>query len=223
MSPRRRSNERKASGPRCVSHPGGRLYPYSRCQTAIPSRLALRRQTRFFVASARCLGRGSLSRFGFLLSTLFVSFPFLLPCLVSSLRLRVALHHARPRRGRRSAGGARVPREHPVVRAMTGTRGAHIEAPRHSATNVSPLARSTVAISASDNALPHAAFPSGSRRFSSRFPTPVGGAGLARDPCARVIVDPKDRCPTSRGGRKPDNRDSHSLAPPCKTPLEGTP
>ena len=35
---------------------------------------------------------------------------------------RVALHRVRPRRGRRSAGGARVPREHPVVRAMTGTR-----------------------------------------------------------------------------------------------------
>src|SRR5262245_60807695 len=58
----------------------------------------------------------------FPLFTFLVSFPFLLPFSSLPPCPRVALHRVRPRRGRRSAGGARVPREHPAVRAMTGTR-----------------------------------------------------------------------------------------------------
>src|SRR5262245_4633021 len=89
--------------PRYASHPGGRLYPYSRCQTAPAS------------ACASTGGRVSslprrVSWPGFDLSLSFVAslhllrlIPILSSLLVSPPCARVALHRVRPRKG---GGGA---------------------------------------------------------------------------------------------------------------------
>ena len=82
---------------------------------------------------------------------------------------------------------------HPGVRAMTGTRAPN-EAPRHLSYRCPASRRSTVAICASDNALPHAVSPFGLVPALLSLP-----CGLGRGTFRTGHIDPKDRCPTSRG------------------------
>jgi hypothetical protein len=88
-----------------------------------------------------------------------------------------ALHLIRPDQGAGGAPAGAGCREAPAKRAMTGTR-ARMRRPASERRTLASR-RSTVAISASANALPHAAFPSGSRRLPSPSRSASGG-GLGR-------------------------------------------
>src|SRR5262245_58901928 len=120
------------------------------------------RSPSFFVPTARFAARVSVSLCSFLFFTFSVSFPFLLslsssprlvrgPCCVVSIP-------AKGMEERREAPGCCV--LHPGARAMTGTRAPN-EAPGIPLDGMPASRRSTVAICASDNALPHAVSPFG--------------------------------------------------------------
>src|SRR5262249_9735576 len=151
---------------------------------------------------------------GFALTLRFSLFPFLylsISLLLSHLpplHCGAALHRFRaPIRGvaeRRQAPGCALSTRcafHSASRTRVGallTRhaGHHARRPTPERRGLASR-RSTVAISGPRNALPHAAFPSGSCRLSSPSLS-ASGRGLGRRTFRTGHIDPKDRCATSR-------------------------